>query len=355
VISVAVLLLPAVFVQDSSAATDSVRRSRFTALPVVSYSDVTGLQYGAAIFHRFRVGADPLTRGSWVSAYFARTAKEHSKAYVQLDRWSPRNETRSRIRVEYLSYPLPYFGLGADTPDSLEEWYSSGVGAVQVFTERVLRDGVYAHAGARYLRSRMRETEPGRALAGSAPGSSGSDVLATELGLVLDSRDNAGAPRTGTYARFMPSIAAKAIGSDFAFRRLTIDARRYGTFGTNHVVAAQLQYDGVSGDTPFDQMPMIGADTAMRGYARGRYRDRHAFTAQAEARSAFWRRVGVVAFAGAGTVAPSFSKLTSGSWYPTTGAGLRYLLSPRDRTVARLDLGIGRGSVGITVGIGETF
>ena len=170
----------------------------------------------------------------------------------------------------------------------------------------------------------MRETEPGRELAGgSVPGSSGSDVLASELGLVLDSRDNAGAPRTGTYARFMPSIAAKAIGSDFAFRRLTIDARRYDTFGANHVVAAQLQYDGVSGTTPFDQMPMIGADTAMRGYARGRFRDRHAVTAQAEARSAFWRRVGGVAFAGAGTVAPSLST-----------AHVRQLVSDHGRWIA---------------------
>lgn len=351
-----VWLLPAVLVQDSAEVTDTVRRSRFTALPVVSYSDVTGLQYGAAIFHRFRVGTDPLTRGSWVSAYFARTAREHAKAYSQLDRWSPRNETHSRIRVEYLSYPLPYFGMGANSPDSAEEWYSSGVGTLQVFTERVLGHGVYVHAGARYLRSRMRESEPGRELAGGlVPGSSGSDVLASALGLVLDSRDNAGAPRTGNYARFMPSIAAKAIGSDFAFRRLTIDARRYDTFGTDHVVAAQLQYDGVSSTTPFDQLPMIGADTAMRGYARGRFRDRHAVTAQAEVRSAFWRRVGFVAFAGAGTVAPSLSTLTSGSWYPTTGAGLRYLLSPRDRTVVRLDLGIGRGSFGITVGLGEAF
>jgi outer membrane translocation and assembly module TamA len=100
---------------------------------------------------------------------------------------------------------------------------------------------------------------------------------------------------------------------------------------------------------------MIGADTAMRGYPRGRYRDRQAITAQVELRSAHWRRVGAVAFAGAGTVAPSLSDLASGAWYPSLGAGVRYVLSPKDRTVVRLDLGIGRGSFGINVGIGEAF
>jgi hypothetical protein len=93
----------------------------------------------------------------------------------------------------------------------------------------------------------------------------------------------------------------------------------------------------------------------MRGYPRGRYRDRHAVTAQAEVRSAHWRRIGAVAFAGAGTVAPAFSKLGTQTWYPSVGAGLRYVLMPKQRTTARVDLAFGRGSFGVSVGIGEAF
>jgi outer membrane translocation and assembly module TamA len=178
-------------------------------------------------------------------------------------------------------------------------------------------------------------------------------VLATGFGLVIDSRDNVGA-RTGTYARIIPSIASRSFGADFAFRRFTLDARRYHRLGS-HVAALQVQYDGVAGATPFDLMPMIGADTAMRGYARGRFRDRHALTAQGELRTAYWRRVGLVAFAGAGTVAPRFSALSEGAWFPSVGVGLRYALVPKYRTNARLDLGIGRGTFGISVGIGEAF
>ena len=355
-LSVAGLLVSAVLVQDAPAPSDSVPPTRLTALPVVSYSDVTGLQYGATMFLRFRAGADPVTRSSSLSAYAAGTAKGHIKSYVQLDRWSPGNSARWRVRLEHLSYPLPFFGLGPDTPDSAEEWYSSGVTTAQLSTQRRVNTAAYVHTGVRYVRSRLREAETDHQLtSGAIPGSSGSDVASAELGLVIDSRDNLGAPRSGTYARLVPSIAARAFGSDFAFRRLTLDARRYYTFGANHVAAFQLQYDGLAGTAPFDQMAMIGADSAMRGYPRGRYRDNHAFTAQAELRSAHWRRIGAVAFAGAGTVAPSLSKLGARAWYPTFGAGLRYLLAPRDRTVVRADLGIGRGSFGINVGIGEVF
>lgn len=353
---VAGLLVSAVLVQGTAVPTDSAPRARVTALPVVSYSDVTGLQYGATLFLGFRVRADSLTRPSSFSAYAAGTAKGHAKSYLQLDRWSAGSSNRQRIRLEYLSYPLPFFGLGPGAPDSAEEWYSSGVSTAQLFTQQRWHGSVYVHAGLRYVRSRLRETEAAGVLQQSRlAGSSGSDVLSTELGIVIDSRDNVGATRRGTYARLVPSVAARALGADFAFRRLTVDARRYQTIGATHVAAFQLQYDGIAGTAPFDQMPMIGADTAMRGYPRGRFRDKHAVTAQAEIRSGYWRRIGAVAFAGAGTVAPSFSKLGTQTLYPSVGAGLRYLIMPRQRTSVRADLAFGRGTLGISVGIGEAF
>jgi hemolysin activation/secretion protein len=156
------------------------------------------------------------------------------------------------------------------------------------------------------------------------------------------------------YVRVLPAVAAKVLDTDAAFRRLTVDARRYVPLGAN-VVAIQIQYDGLNGTAPFDLMPLIGADTALRGYPRGRFRDQHAFTSQVELRSARWRRFGAVVFAGAGTVAPRLSELTSGAWFPSFGAGARYLLSPRYRTIVRADLAIGRSSFGVHLGIGEAF
>jgi len=356
VLSVAGLLVTAVLVQGATAPVDSALRARLTALPVLSYSDVTGLQYGATAFLGFRVGTDSLTRASSLAAYAATTAKGHAKTYLQLDRWSSGNSARWRVRLEYLSYPLPFFGIGAGAPDSAEEWYSSGVTTAYLFTQRELRTSTYLHTGVRYVSSRLREAEPDGVLEqGSISGSSGSKVLSTELGLVIDSRDNPGATRKGMYTRIIPSLAIRTLDADHAFRRLTVDARRYRTIGTSTVMAFQLQYDGVWGTAPFDQMPMLGADTAMRGYARGRYRDQQALTTQAEIRSPYRRRIGAVAFAGAGTVAPQLSALGLETWYPSIGVGLRYVIVPRDRTVARVDFGIGRGSFGISLGIGEAF
>ena len=348
------VLLTTVLLQDNPAATDSTSRSRLTALPVVSYSDVTGIQYGATAFFGFKASADTITRASSLSAYASRTAKGHAKWYAQLDRWSANNSTHQRLRVEYISYPLPFFGFGANSPDSAEEWYSSGVTTVQHFTQFRVKGPLYLHSGLKVVLSRMREYEPdGLLTLDDTPGSNGSSYLVTEFGLVIDSRDNIGAPRRGSYVRVIPSLLAAGLHS--VASRTTIDARQYIRVGNNHVAAFQLQYDGIPETTPFDLMPMIGADHAMRAYALGRFRDQHAFTAQGEFRTGYLRRTGVVAFAGAGTVAQELSQLRGGTWYPSVGAGLRYLLVPKDRTVARLDLGIGRGSFGLTVGIGEAF
>ena len=343
------------FVQSDSTPQDTTQRSRTTILPIVSYSEVTGVQYGATLFRGFRVADRPDTRPSSVSLYAALTTKDHAKAYAQLDRWSADNATRSRARVEYISYPLPFFGIGRTTADSAEEWYSSGVTTVQFFVDRAWRPSLFLHGGLRYTRSRLREFEAGGLLDGDvAPGATGSDVITTSAGVVFDSRNDVGAPRSGTYARVVPSVTARILGSDAAFRRLTIDLRRYRPLGS-HVLAFQVQYDGIAGTAPFDLMPMIGADTAMRGYPRGRFRDQHAFTTQAEWRSTQWRRFGAGLFTGAGTVAPSVPDLWYGAWYPSAGAGVRYVLSPRYRTIVRADLAIGRGSFGIHLGIGEAF
>jgi hypothetical protein len=360
VLNVIGLLVSTVLVQGPTP-TDSQPRPKTTVLPVVSYSEVTGFQYGATVLRGFRASSDSSTRASSLSAYVAHTTRDYLKWYVQSDLWWGRGNSRHwRSRWEYISYPLPFYGVGGASPDSAEEWYSSGVLTVHAFGQRAVRPSTYVHVGGRYVRSKLHEWEDGGLLAstgfpGAQPGGPAVGVVTAELGVVVDSRDNLVAPRAGTYARIIPSLASGWFGSAFDFSRLTVDWRQYGTLGT-FTTAKQVQYDGVIGGTlPFDQMPMIGADTAMRGYPRGRFRDRHAITTQMEFRTPHWRRVGAVAFFGAGTVSHELTALDSESWFLSAGVGFRYVLLPKDRTVARVDFGVGRGSFGINLGIGEAF
>ncbi len=351
------LLIPALLAQGPTPPPrDSTEQDQRTlVLPVVGYSEVTGLQYGATAFRSHRPD-NPDARASTEAIYFARTAREHTKAYAQVERWSNDNALHWRARIDYRSYPLPYFGIGNATSDSVEEWYSGGVATAQLDAQQEIRPHLYVMAGWRLLHTSMREVEAGGALAGgTVPGSSGGTVSEIRSGIAWDSRDTPVAPRHGTWARVLLSAASDRWGSGFGYTRVTLDARRYHGLSRGFSMAAQLQIDAVRGSVPFDLLPMIGADSAMRGYDRGRYRDAAATTTQVELRSPFWQRAGFVVFAGAGTVADRLSGLASGSWYPTIGAGGRWLISPASRLALRLDLAFGRGSLGLNAGVGEAF
>jgi outer membrane protein assembly factor BamA len=346
----------AVTVAGAQGASDSTGRTRVRVLPIAGYASVTGLQYGVTAIRRLWLGPRTDTRPSFDGVYFARTARGHAKAYVQGDYWTGGNAQRLRARIEYMSYPLPFYGIGARTANDAEEWYSAGATGIHLLGQQELTSQNYLVAGLRYTRTRMHDVDPDGALAlRTLPGSVRSTVAQWQLGVARDSRDNLSAPRSGTYARLTASAVGRVLGSEFRASRLTLDARHYRSTADHHVLAGQIQYDGMSGTLPFDQLPQIGSDTALRGYPRGRFRDAHAISVQAEYRSPYWRRAGYTVFVGAGTVGARFVNLTSSPWYPSVGAGMRALLSPRERTVARLDLGVGRRSVGVTIGLGEAF
>lgn len=327
---------------------------RAIVLPVVGYSERTGTQLGVTAF-RGIAPADGGSRAGSDAIYIARTNQEYTKAYVQSERWSGTDDRRIRLRLAYQSYPLPYFGIGPRAPESAEEWFSMGTGTAHLLVEQRVAGANYVHLGWKVTRTSLRQQEPDGAIAnGLVPYSSGTRVSALVAGLVHDGRDHPGQPHHGTYVRALVSGAGQVTGSSLASRRFTIDARQYATLG-DHRLAMQVQFDAVRGDVPFDQLPMLGADSAMRGYPVGRFRDRQAATMQVELRTGYWRKVGFVGFVGAGTVSPRLGDFANVPWHPTVGIGGRYLFNASNRLVLRADLGFGRGSWGANFGIGEAF
>ena len=85
---------------------------------------------------------------------------------------------------------------------------------------------------------------------------------------------------------------AEVLGSDHQFGRYVGDARRYVRLG-HGVLAAQAYVEASSGRVPFDQMAMLGSGSVMRGYVRGRYRDRSLAAVQMEYRLTLAGRLGL--------------------------------------------------------------
>lgn len=91
----------------------------------------------------------------------------------------------------------------------------------------------------------------------------------------------------------------------------------------------------------------------MRGYFEGRYRDKSEIDCCVELRQHVWRRSGVVAWVGAGTIFPKFADLRWKTVLPNCGVGYRWEF--KKRVNVRFDVGFGRGQSGFLFSVNEAF
>ena len=340
---------------DPSRAAAKTRSTSLRVLPVLGSAPETGFVGGATALRVSSPVADTVTRASTDQVYAAYTAKQQFRAFASTDRWSDANRWGVNAQLEYQRFPQPFFGIGNDAPESAEEWYEARSLIAGVSARGKVSRDLYAQVGYRYTNTTIRDAEEGGVIErGELVGTQGGIVSQIVGGTAWDSRDNLFTPASGTFAQITAAYSGDAIGADYRFGRYTIDARRYLRLGRG-VLAGQAYAEATSGRAPFDQLSLLGSGTIMRGYVRGRYRDRDLAAAQAEYRTPVVGRFGVAAFAGAGTVAPSFSKLTSSTILPTYGAGARWLLIPKQRTTVRVDYGFGKSSSGLYIAFNEAF
>ena len=170
--------------------------------------------------------------------------------------------------------------------------------------------------------------------------------------IAYDSRDNVVYPHRGGYYRSWLVGYGPHLGGDFSYINWTVDARHYFTTWPKQVLALQILSEFRSGEVPFSSMSELGGPFQMRGYFKGRYRDRNMLLMQAEYRFPIvWRLSGTV-FADLGEVygnEPFDLKLLR--W--TAGAGLRFLFGKQ--TYVRLDLGASSETVAFIFNGGQAF
>ncbi len=185
-------------------------------------------------------------------------------------------------------------------------------------------------------------------------GSNEGEIFGFGTDLVWDSRDNLFFPNSGTY-QYMKLVLYPSIG-DFIFYSFELDLRHYNSFSPDHVLAANIYFNGVGGDPPFYKLPALGGQYRMRGYYEGRYRDNNYLMMQLEYRQYFWWKFGLAVFLGAGDVAPELMKFTFSTIKYSYGFGLRFLFNSEEKVNLRMDLGFGNdGNSGIYFGIEEAF
>lgn len=254
-------------------------------------------------------------------------------------------------------FPDTFYGVGADTPESLSEPYRANMYELELSPRWQLVEGLYVGPSVRLQDVNVAEVEEGGLLdAGTIDGSSGGTTLQLGLSAFWDTRSSTLYPTSGGIVRLNVRRALPALGSDFDFDVLRLDARRYITlpWRARHILALQGVLELRDGRPPFYDLSRLGGAEIMRGYYEGRYRERQLYALQAEYRAPLFWRFGGVAFVSVGGVAHDVNSSFFDHPHVGGGAGLRF--APLDDVPVnfRLDLAFG-DTLAFYLNVGEAF
>lgn len=169
----------------------------------------------------------------------------------------------------------------------------------------------------------------------------------------FDNRDLITNASQGVYVHLTTMFNPKFLWNKYAYTSLDFKTSYYHTAWRDAIIAGQIYTKFNFGNPSWAAMCLFGGNETMRGYYKGRYRDKHMASAQIELRQHVWRRNGIVVWGGLGNVfhdADSFKK----HWLPNYGIGYRWEF--RKRMNIRLDLGFGaKGQSGVVFSMNEAF
>ncbi len=365
-----VILVPAaVAAQEDSVATaindSAVRpyRNRLTALPYVSYSPQTKVQFGVAGGYQFKWGGmsrDPETRPSYFAANVAYTTKGQWTTYGETSLLTPQSRWLLFGRAAAGYFPLFFYGVGPHTEAADTNLMSHRFLRLEGKALRRLTGQLYLGPYYRLISTFDLSWQFPARIAPDLPGGSGGASSALGFTLLLDRRNSITTPTRGHYFQVDYLRDAKLLGSDFGFSHLAIDARTYVPVRRGKDVIALAMYGDFNGpQVPIQAMALLSNFTSqfiMRGVYLGRFRDRHELVAQADYRGHLKGRFGYVVFGSSGNVFGSPGNDLFDELKFTYGAGLRFDVNPSDPLNIRVDFTLTSfGSGGLSIGATEAF
>ncbi len=333
--------------------------SRFGLLPfpILYYTPETGVAGGAALVGLRRADDnDSSARPSSIVVDLIYTQKKQIIAEVSPDLFLDGNTYRAMGSVHFSRYPLRFYGIGNNTPETLEEPYTSRTFRITLDALRRLSGPFSGGISLLYETQTLSELRSDRSLGrGTITGSKGGRTAGAGVVFHWDTRDNIFTPSSGHYYLLTLRTSGRAIGSDFNFTYVNLDLRTFMRSAERSVFGIQALATMTAGNVPFYILPQLGGSDVMRGYFEGRYRDKDLLAVQLEYRVPLFWRIGGAFFAGAGTVAPDITRFSLLQVKPAAGFGLRYMYDLRERLNVRVDVGFGKSSSGVYITANEAF
>ncbi len=336
------------YLADSATDQSFERKVDMTFVPTLYYSPSTSVGLALMASGRYRLDKrDRSIPASDFSVFATASLTGYYRVGAQGRNIFRGDNQRILYNAEFSSMPTKFWGVGYDaaiTNGALRYLASRTIVDVRILQK--VAKGLYLGVGADFnhhfggfggRRGFVAESDFVARLGGERV-----EYCATGVSLLaeFDTRDVSTNPQRGVYVGVQAKVRPKMmgnVGKTLLGGRLVFDY--YRRLWRGAVLALDLRGEMNSEGTPWIYNATLGGVQTMRGYYFGRFNDLCAVALQAELRQNIYRRLGAVAWGGAGNVFRNFATFSWAETLPTYGVGLRYEV--RKGINLRLDYGFG--------------
>lgn len=332
------------------------RNKNLLAFPFAVRSLETDWGFGGIAARFFRPGHDTTVRTSDLNLLTLYTVRSQLILVLSSTIFFPKENHIARFQASYSYYPDNFWGLGNHTSHTAEEGFAQKQYFVNPQFLKRVHGNMYLGLTYEFQHTGpVTYTPDGVFDKENIAGRHGGNTSGIGPILSWDTRNNAYSPDRGGFAEIQFEYFDRFLGSDFNFRLLNVDLRKFFRISGTEVLALQGLGTFTSGNTPFRKLAELGGADMMRGYYGGRFTDKCLMAYQAEYRRFLFWRMGMVAFVAAGEVAPDPAGFELNGFHSAYGGGLRFALSKEEKLNLRVDYGIGKHSNAFTVQLRESF
>jgi len=173
-------------------------------------------------------------------------------------------------------------------------------------------------------------------------------------GIVIqnDSRDDENMPSKGWLLNLNNLVFREGLGGDFDYEMYRLELRYYMPHGDRNVLAIR-QLNHLTSDAP----QAARAPVQLRGYKVGQYTGEYMSSIEAEERFRLAEKWTATLFAGVACLYGSGKSCSdSENLYTAVGAGVQYILKPKEGIVLNLEYAAGEsGNYGVYLKMGYAF
>lgn len=339
---------------DQANKTKPEKQFDFTFVGGPTYNQATSLQLAVMAAGLYHSRMDSVTPVSNASVFLQGSLSGFYRVGLSGEHYGPADSYRIMYCVDFAHFPLKFWGIGYDNErhDDNETKYTELRSAFWCDFQWRLAENLFLGPSVNFRYTKATKVTRPELWEGQ-------DLRVFDYGLGMgfilsfDSRDVSTNASRGVNLNLKQYFYPAFLKNRYAFSSTEFTFGIYRQVWSSAVLAAQVHAMATYGDTPWSMLPTVDASKGIRGYFEGRYRDKNEADLVVELRQHVWKRIGVVVWGGVGSVFHRFTDVRLNTLLPSYGIGGRWEF--KKKVNVRVDVGFGKRSMAVCLGLNETF